>query len=105
MFWGHLHPALTGVMLVEVVPRSPADKAGLKGGHTRAQVGNKIMVVGGDVIVKFNGEPVSEADDMIRRLRKLHPGDHVRLDVANWDGGRSTVTITLGERPRQSRNR
>jgi len=97
--------ATSGVMVAEVVPRSPADKAGLKGGHTRAQVGNKIVVAGGDVIVKFNGEPVSDADVMIRQLRRLRPGDRIRLDVVHWDGGHAAVTMTLSERPRQSRNR
>ena len=39
-------------MISEVVKGGPADKAGLKGGNQRVQVGNMIVLVGGDIVVK-----------------------------------------------------
>lgn len=90
----------SGVMVVKVFPKGPADKAGLKGGNTRAQVGNNIIVVGGDVLVKMNGEPVSDADLVIRKVRRMRPGDRVELELIHWGGGRKTVTVVLTERPK-----
>ena len=45
---------------------SPADKGGLKGG---------------DRIVKFGGNPVTNLDDFDAALRKLKPGDEVEVIV------------------------
>lgn len=93
-------PVDAGAMVVQVIPKSPADKAGLKGGTTRAQVGNNILIVGGDIIVKVDNEPVTDADSVIRKVRKLRPGDKVQFDIVRWKGGRETYVVTLTERPK-----
>jgi S1-C subfamily serine protease len=98
-------PVRAGAMVIEVVPRSPAAKAGMKSGTSRAQVGNYIVIVGGDIIVKVNGETVSDADSVIRRIRKSRPGDRVEMEVVHWEGGHGTVTVVMGEQPRKGRNR
>jgi len=98
-------PVQGGAMVVEVQQRSPADRAGLRGGNKRAQVGNNIVIVGGDIIVRVDGEPVTDADFVIRKIRKFRPGDHVRMDVVRWNGGRESLTVVLGERPRTAGNR
>lgn len=90
----------SGVMIVEVAPKSPADKAGLRGGTSRAQIGNTIVMVGGDTIVKIDGQPATDADNVIRYLRRLRPGDRVQLEVVRWEGRRETINITLAERPK-----
>ena len=91
-------PVSSGAMVAEATPRGPAERAGIKGGTRRVQIGNNIVTVGGDVIVKLNGEPVEDADSLIRRIKKLRPGDEVRLEVVHGDGTRGTVTVTLGEK-------
>ncbi len=93
----------SGVMVVEVVPRGPADRAGIRGGTSRAQIGNNIVVVGGDIIVKMNGKKVSDADTVIRDIRKFRPGDRIQFDVVRWDGSRKNITLILGEQPKSSR--
>jgi|WetSurMetagenome_2_1015567.scaffolds.fasta_scaffold01321_12 S1-C subfamily serine protease len=98
-------PVREGAMIIEVAPRSPAAKAGLKGGTSRAQVGNYIMIVGGDIIEKLNGEAVSDADSVIRTIRKSRPGDRVEIGVVHWEGGRDKVSVLLGEQPRSFRSR
>lgn len=98
-------PVTSGAMIVEIVPRGPAAKAGLKGGTTRAQVGNKIVVVGGDIIVRVNGEVVEDADSLIRTIRRYRPGEKILLDVVHWEGGRGKVSLVLEERPRKPRGR
>jgi S1-C subfamily serine protease len=96
-------PVKSGAMVVEVIPRAPADRAGLRGGDKRAQIGNNIIVVGGDVIVKLDGDSVENADSVIREIRKRRPGDRIRLEVVHWNGKRETVTVELGESPRPGR--
>jgi S1-C subfamily serine protease len=96
-------PVRAGAMVVEVAPRSPAAKAGLQGATARAQVGNYLIRVGGDIIVKINGESVSDANAVIRQIRKSRPGDRVEMEVVHWEGGRGRATVVLGEQPRNSR--
>lgn len=98
-------PVRSGAMIIEVVPRSPAAKAGLQGSTSRAQIGNYIVRVGGDIIVKVDGEAVSDANDVIRKIRKSRPGARVEMDIVHWEGSRGKVTVTLGEQPRGGRQR
>ncbi len=95
----------TGAMIVELIPGGPADKAGLRGGKTRAQVGNTIIIVGGDIIVAIDGQPVESTEDFMRSLRRYRPGDKVVLDVVHWEGDRDRVKVVLGERPQGLRMR
>lgn len=96
-------PVTSGAMIVDLVPAGPAAKAGLRGGDKRAQIGNSIIVVGGDVITALNGQAIEDADSVIREIRKMRPGDRIRLQIARWDGSRDEVTVILGEQPRRSR--
>jgi S1-C subfamily serine protease len=98
-------PVKSGAMVLDLVPGGPADKAGLVSGNVRAQVGNNIVLVGGDVIVRFDGEPVTTADSVIRRIRRLSPGSRVMLEVVHWDRSRETRTVVLGERPEGTRTK
>ena len=98
-------PVRSGAMVVEVAPRSPASKAGLHGATSRAQVGNYVIRVGGDIIVKVDGAAVSDAESVIRRIRKSRPGDLVEMEVAHWEGGLGKVSVVLGEQPRRGNNR
>jgi len=47
-----------GALIAEVVKGGPADKAGLKGGNQRVQVGNMIVLVGGDIVVKADDQEI-----------------------------------------------
>jgi S1-C subfamily serine protease len=88
-----------GALVLEVTPGSPADKAGMHGGKRRVQVGNHIMQVGGDVIVRMDAEAVTDADQVIRKLRKLRAGTRVRFEVVRGRGESREVSVTLGEKP------
>lgn len=98
-------PVSSGAMIVETSPRGPADRAGLKGGRERAQIGNSILVVGGDIIVRIDGEAIEDADAAIRKIRRYRPGDRIRVEVVHWSGGRGTYTVTLGEKPKPTKGR
>ncbi len=90
-----------GAVVVSVVPGGPADKAGLRGGNRRLRVGNHILIVGGDIILKLNSRKVTDADELIRLIRKYRPGDKIHLLVMDWNGHKRKVDVVLGERPRR----
>ena len=90
-----------GAMIAEVVKGGPSDKAGLKGGNQRIQVGNVIVIVGGDIVVKADQHDVKTNDELIRYIREKKPGDTITLRVFR-KGNFEEVKVTLGERPRKS---
>ncbi|PIV20909.1 MAG: peptidase S1 [Deltaproteobacteria bacterium CG_4_8_14_3_um_filter_45_9] len=89
-----------GAMISEVVKGGPADKAGLKGGNQKVQVGNMIVLVGGDIVVKADQKEVKTNDELIHYIREKKPGDTVLLKVFRKDSY-IDVKVTLGKRPRR----
>ncbi len=89
-----------GAMIAEVAKGGPADKAGLKGGDQRVQVGNMIVIVGGDIVVKADQHDVKTNDELIRYIREKKPGDTILLNVFR-KGKFEEVKVILGERPRR----
>jgi S1-C subfamily serine protease len=89
-----------GAMIGEVVKGGPADKAGLKGGQRRVQVGNTVVIVGGDVVVKADQLEIKTNDELIRYIREKKPGDTVLFRVFRKETF-TEVKVTLGERPRK----
>lgn len=89
-----------GAMIVEVVTGGPADKAGLKGGSQRVQVGNMIVLVGGDIVVKADEQEIKTNEELIRYVREKKIGNTVTFKVYRKDKYEN-VKVTLGERPRR----
>ena len=94
-------PVTAGVLLVEVVPGSPADKAGLKGGDTQVIIDGQTYMLGGDVVTKVDGTPVDSADDVRAAVRAKKPGDSVSLEIHRQKETK-TVTVELGRQPAQA---
>jgi len=75
-----------GALIGDVSPNTPASKAGLQKG---------------DVIVKLNGQAVSDYVDLRLRISQMAPGTSVNLDV--WrDGKTKDYTVALGELPEKT---
>jgi serine protease Do len=77
-----------GILVADVMPDSPAERAGLKSG---------------DVLLRFAGEPVeAEQDEEINRftqeVTKLKPGTSVPIEIYR-DGKRQVLTATIGTQP------
>lgn len=89
-----------GAMIAEVVKGGPADKAGIRGGNQRIQVGNMIVIVGGDIVVRVNQQEVKTRDDLIRYIREKRPGDTILLKIYR-KGNLIDIKVTLGERPKR----
>ncbi len=88
-----------GALVVDVVPDSPADKAGLRGSDRQVTVEGQSVPVGGDVIVAIDGQPVNGIDDLVTYLgRHTEAGQKVTLTVLRH-GKEETVKVTLAARP------
>lgn len=85
-----------GVLIMQVVPGSSADRAGLKGGTERALLGNTPIMIGGDLIVAINGEDIEDIQDLSRVMTKYKAGDAVTVTI--FRGKRKMdVRVVLGE--------
>ncbi|MDQ4082417.1 MAG: trypsin-like peptidase domain-containing protein [Actinomycetota bacterium] len=88
----------SGVVVTDVFPGSPADRAGIRGGDTPVVVGGESYLLGGDVIAKADGRTLESADEFLRVIRSKEPGDKLTLDLIGDDAKR-TVTVELVRQP------
>ena len=87
-----------GVAVTEVLPGTPAEKAGLHPATGTKLVDGQEQPTGGDVVVEFDGEQVTSAVALQSAVDARRPGDTVPITVVR-DGSRHTVEVTLGVRP------
>jgi S1-C subfamily serine protease len=90
--------AKQGVLVESVTSESGADKAGLKAGKTQVVVAGETFVLGGDIIVSFDGEKISSIEQLRDAVAAHKPGDKVRV-VIYRDANKTSVTVTLGRQP------
>jgi S1-C subfamily serine protease len=88
-------PVDAGALIQEVVDGAPADNAGLRAGRTEIAQGIR---VGGDIIVKVDGQGISRNSDVADAILDNKPGDEVEIEYFRGDD-RKTTTVELGERP------
>jgi serine protease Do len=72
----------TGVLVQEVQPGGPADKAALKPG---------------DIITTIDGRSVKDGDDLVNEIASRRPGSTIRLGYMR-DGKQDDTTVTIGDR-------
>jgi serine protease Do len=87
-----------GILILQLTPGSPAQKAGLKGGDRMAIIGRYRLPIGGDIITAIDNTPISEKNDMDRMIRKKKIGDRVNVTIFR-DGRLLNVPVTLTEKP------
>jgi serine protease Do len=73
----------SGALVSEVTPQSPAEKAGLKSG---------------DVIIEFNGKPVTDSRHLKLQVGAIVPGSNVPVKVLR-DGSNKILRVTVRELP------
>jgi S1-C subfamily serine protease len=81
---------LTGALVLDVVPGSPAERAGLQATQ-RDDLGRVRL---GDLIVAVDGMPVEDGDDLGAALEEKAAGTQVRLRVRRGDAD-TDVVVTL----------
>jgi S1-C subfamily serine protease len=86
----------SGLLIVRVTPGGAADQAGLHGGTERAYLGNMPIMIGGDLIVGMDGQPVQDERDLAQMMNNHRAGDKVKITV--YRGKKKIdVDVTLGE--------
>jgi S1-C subfamily serine protease len=83
---------LEGALVLEVLPGSPAERAGLRGTQ-RDEMGREQL---GDLIVAADGKELKNTDDLSAVLDEKSVGSQVRLRIRRLDDERE-VTVTLAE--------
>ncbi len=76
-----------GVLVGDVDRAGPADKGGIRRG---------------DVIVEFDGKKIENSTQLRNMAAQTEPGTPVKIGLLR-DGKKLEVTVTLGERPKESR--
>ena len=76
-------PKPEGSLITNVQPNSPAERAGLKAG---------------DIILKFNGTPISRTSELLNYLNRTMPNQTVQLEVLRDDKKRN-ISATLTTAP------
>ena len=71
-----------GVLIQEVQPGQPAEKAGLKAG---------------DIITTIDGRSIKDGDDLVNEIAARRPGSTVRIGYLR-DGKQADTTVTIGDR-------
>ena len=76
-----------GALVADIVPDSPAAKAGLKEG---------------DVVTALNGQRVSDANNLKNQVSAFSPGTTLKLEILR-DGKAESIAATTAERPGSKR--
>jgi S1-C subfamily serine protease len=89
-------PADYGILIVRVVQGGAAERAGLHGGNERAYLGATPIMVGGDLVVAIDSDPIGDQQDLANAMNKHRAGDTVSVTV--YRGRKKmTVQVVLGE--------
>ena len=87
-----------GVLVEQVQQQGPADRAHVReGGQAFVSNGHR-RLIGGDVIVALDGQPVSRLKDMQTLLQPAQPGQTVTLTLLQGKE-QIQVRVTLGRGP------
>ena len=79
-------PEVTGALIGDVMPGSPAEKAGLEKG---------------DIILDIDGKPVTGSAELRMHVSLMAPGTKVNVKVFR-DGAEKTLPLTLAEMPTET---
>ena len=92
-------PLVPGYLVEVVHEGSPAERAGVRGGHTSIVLQGEEYLLGGDILTAIQGTPVKTHQEYVAKVRTLKLGQRVRLTVVR-DGQSRELTLTVAERPR-----
>jgi S1-C subfamily serine protease len=93
-------PADYGVLIERALPNGAAERAGLHGGSQRAYLGFTPIVLGGDLIVKIDGQDVTSKQDLSNALNEHHAGDTITVTVFRGQR-RMDIKVTLSDATQQ----
>jgi S1-C subfamily serine protease len=89
-------PAVSGILVERLLPGGAAEHSGIHGGTQRMYMGNTPVMLGGDLIVGFDGEEIATPQDLTNALISHHPGDVVTITVYRGQR-RMAFKVTLSD--------
>jgi len=92
-------PITPGYLVEVVYDGSPAEQAGVRGGTLAVVVQGEEYLLGGDILTAIQGAPVRTHQDYVNAVRRLRPGQRVKVTVMR-EGHSRDFTLTVAERPR-----
>ena len=88
-----------GALVEEVLPNSPAEKAGLHASNNQTTIDGQLVNVGGDVITAIDNQPILQMDDLIAYLAgSTKVNQKITLTILR-DGKQQNLDVTLAARP------
>lgn len=86
----------SGLLIMQVLPGSAAERAGLRGGTERVLLGNAPILIGGDLLVAVDGQTVEDQQDLSHLMQNHHSGDTVTITIYRGKK-RMDFKVVLGE--------
>jgi S1-C subfamily serine protease len=92
-------PVESGILVAQLYRDGPAAAAGVRGAQQDVIIGNRRLLVGGDLVVGIDEQPVSSWGDLNEYLElRTVVGDAVTLHLLR-DGQPLELALTVGEQP------
>ncbi len=92
-------PVDRGVLVAQLYREGPAREAGVRGARQEVIVGNRRVLIGGDILTAVDDRPVNDWNSLLEYLElNTRVGQQVRLDLIR-DGAPLTITVTLAVQP------
>jgi len=91
-------PVDHGVLVQSVKDGSGAAKAGLEPGKTSVVVAGESWLIGGDLIVKADGQTIASLERLRDVIAAKKPGDTLTLEVYRGTK-KMTIDVELGRQP------
>lgn len=85
-----------GVLVEQMQPGSLADSAGLRVGDKTVTLHGKKVIVGGDVIIAVNEQPIASIEELKAALAQLPTGQDLSITILR-DGAQMEVTLHPGQ--------
>ncbi len=93
-----------GMLIVNTIPNSPAQIAGLRGATRRVRIRNYVIPWGGDIIVAIDNKTVQTLEELADTIESYQFGEEVEIQFIRGEQER-TVRVRLAQRPRPQKNR
>lgn len=91
-------PLVPGELVEVIEPGSPAERAGLQGGDLEIAISGKSYLIGGDIVTKINGIPLTSEEKFFEVVQGLKLGTALHLTLFR-EGTVREVEYRLPERP------
>lgn len=88
-----------GLLVQNIMPQSPAAKAGLKGGNKLARLGRYQLALGGDLLLKVNNHKITNIPEFVTYIESQRAGDEIVLTILR-DNEIIDIEVELEEIPK-----